>query len=324
MWGRFKEGTGWTCHRLLHHQRGELAGGCQILAKTRRGFRFGYISKGPVLREETEEQAHAFWPKLREVVRREKLDALLIQPPDHSRHWSQVLQELGCLRGDVLGIISSTVRVDLSGDRSAVKSRLSRTTDRCVRQALRNGVKIRPGDESDSGTFFRLMHETCKRQDVHPNPPSEAAFSLMFRAFAMGGCARMTFAELNGIAVAGVFSIQFGGAMTIWKKGALRKALPLHAVDLLYHDALLWGNDAALESCDFGGVDRAIAEALLAGRELTPAQNSARDCFNLRFGAQPELLPAPMLFVPNPFLRSALSAALNFEPARRLMQGFVT
>ena len=89
-------------------------------------------------------------------------------------------------------------------------------------------------------------------------------------------------------------------------------------MDLLYHDALTWGSRAGFATCDFGGMSREIAEALLAGHGLTEAQHRSRDFFHLRFGGRPALLPAAVVYVPNPVLRWGLKTLLGFVFFRRL------
>lgn len=319
-WGEFKSSEGWTCRRIVLSGADGLLGGCQVLMRSHRLGRIGYISKGPVLREETPACAGLFWNRLREFVKREKLSALLIHPPDRSQHWVEVLHSVGCLSCFDLGVITSTIRVDLTGGPAAVESRYSRTTRRTIRLATECGVKIRSADESDAAIFFNLVEQTCARQQVQPNPGSSDSVRRMHRALAARNAARLTLAELNGTPIAGLFCVPFGRTLSIWKKGSSSVAADCHAVDLLYHAALSWGSLAGYSDADFVGISRDTAETMLSGQEFSEAQKRSRDFFNIRFGGRPALLPPPCIFVPNPALRFCLKLSLALAPVRKRLR----
>ena len=94
-----------------------------------------------------------------------------------------------------------------------------KSTEEYVRVANHNGVTIREGTEEDIGLFFNLMVDTCKRQGVKPNPPTEKALRQLWLTFSRRNCLRVTFAEYNHEVLAGSLNIIFGKKVNLWKKG---------------------------------------------------------------------------------------------------------
>jgi len=127
--------------------------------------------------------------------------------------------------------------------------------------------------------------------------------------------------------VAGCFSFWFGGRYTVWKKGWDETRSEAHANTVLMADAMRHAQQQGCRWFDFVAMDRDLAEAVRRGDELPEGLTRRRDFFNLGFGGEPWLLPAPMIRLAGPVTGlgyGALTAGLWVSAARRLVQRVVS
>ena len=178
-----------------------------------------------------------------------------------------------------MGVIETTLLVDVSKGKEALDKGMSRKTRKNVRLANQRGVTIREGTEEDIGLFFNLMSATCKRQGVKPNPPTEKALRQLWLTLSKHNCLRVTFAEYNHEVLAGSLNILFGKKVNLWKKGWNFKHPECYPNDLLYYEILHWACSNNFNHCDFIAFDRSIADALQKGAPLSDAQEKSRHIF---------------------------------------------
>jgi lipid II:glycine glycyltransferase (peptidoglycan interpeptide bridge formation enzyme) len=304
-WARYKQADGWRCSRTLVKRDQRIAGGFQVLWRPTRFGRIGYVSKGPVAEAEKPEIVDALVGLLIRVANKLRLTALVVHPPGSSRSIAACLAVNNFAPNRILDLITSSLTIDLAAGMEAIEARIKKTRRNLVRQAVRRGVVVREGGEQDIGSFFQLMLKSCRRQGVDPNPSTEAALRELWEASRAAGSCRLTIAESDGRPVSGLFCLLFGKVATIWKKGSSPEHLELHAVDLLYHEALSWASSHGFRFCDFGSLSRRTAEDMTKGLTLSEAQPASRDFFHISFGGTPVLLPEAYLYFPNPLLRRA-------------------
>jgi len=209
-----------------------------------------------------------------------------------------------------MNVISSTSMVDLTRSNGEWESDIGRSKKLQIHQAIRRGVKIREGGDGDIPKFFDLMSATCARQRVRPNPASVEALRELVQAFKPQGEARLSFADCDEETVACQLDLRFGRRVTVWKKGWSGTKANLHPNALLTYESLRWAQRMGCEYLDFVGMNRSLAESLLAQQPLTEEQKMKRDIFNLEFGAKPRLLPPALIYWRNPLLRAAYSRAI--------------
>lgn len=303
LWARVKQLDGWHSFRVLLTQGDQIVSGFQILWRRTRFGRIGYISKGPVIPEEPPDGLDFVLDLLDDSVRTLRLAALLIQPPDLSRGLEMALARRGFAPNHLMGIISASCWVPLTGGTAAWEQRISRSRLNEVRRAARRGVTVREGNDADIPKFFELMSSTCKRQGVQPNPSSLEALQQLVSVFRASGESRISFADCEGETMACVLELRFGGRMTAWKKGWNGTFADRHPNSFLAYESLRWAAGLGLQHLDFAGMDRHLAECLLARRPLTEEQKKGRDIFNLSFGAEPHLLPPALILWRNQLVR---------------------
>lgn len=316
-WARLKALDGWQAERFFLQPAHCREGGLQLLWKASRFGRIGYVSKGPVLAVENEISINLILEKLIATARALSLRALILQPPDHSRITNLDLQHHQFGAKPVANVIRATATIDVGVGRSVYEDRIHHKTRREARAAVKRGVVVRPGNRTDLGRFFALMCDSCRRQNTQPNPSRLEALEKLWDVFAPN--ILLGFATVQGEDIAGLLMLAHGPRLTFWKKGWNAQGSQFFANCLLMVEAMNWAQERGFTAVDFAGLDRDIAEALLAGRELSAEQQSSRDKFNLRLGAEPQLLPPAQLLVINPVLRALLQTARRYQPLDKFL-----
>lgn len=305
MWAQVKAVDGWECLRVVATIEDQIAGGFQILWRRTRLGRIGYVSKGPVAVPETPGLIERLIVLIRDQARQHKILALIVQPPDDSQITSDILGRFQFIQSNPMGVIETTLVIDVSKGHDVLDKGMNRNSRRQVRLAKKSGVVIKEGAIDDIGLFFNLMSETCKRQGTRPNPGSVEALGQLWRAFARHNRLRVFFAEYNHEVIAGLLNIVFGRTVYLWKKGWNFKGRECYPNDLLYYEILHWACSNNFNHCDFAALDRNIADALINGRPLSEAQQKTRDMFNIRFGGMPKLLPPARIWIADPIMNFA-------------------
>lgn len=317
-WAQVKALEGWSSVREYLGPAGPRSGGFQLLWKQSGLARIGYVSKGPVLPEETEAAVDAAIEKLTALARRLRLSAVLVQPPDDSRISSAVLVRHSYFPQPVASVARATGTVSLEGGADGVIGRMSRTARQDWRSAGRQGVTLRWGTRDDLAHFFGLMRESCRRQHTNPNPSHVELLEALWSAFPDG--LRLAFAEHSGRTQSGLLMIRQGSTIIFWKKGWVSEQPRLFANQFLMTECLVWAAAEGYVSADMLAMSPEIATSILSNAVLTEAQRHGRDVFNLRLGARPKLLPPAHLFVTSRLLRGVVYSGLRWRRLRRAIE----
>lgn len=300
-WGRTKALDGWNSERIGLRDEEGIAAGVQLLWKRTRLGCIGYVSKGPVLRDENQPAIAAALDALQRKARELHLLAMIVQPPDRSRIPSDLMVSRGFSRSPVESVIRSTAIIDVTGGIEACRKGMSRQARREMRRAAEQGVTIRTGDRSDLPSFFDMMCYSSARQGSRPNPSRAELLRALWDAFPER--LNLWLAMRGKELVAGLLGIAFNDRLTLWKKGWSPGHQALFANTLLNGTAIEWAASTGLREVDFVGMSLDNAETLLGGQSLSEKQRRTRDFFNLRLGAQPALLPPARLYITASALR---------------------
>jgi peptidoglycan pentaglycine glycine transferase (the first glycine) len=303
-WAESK-GTPWSVTRVVWSDAGRCRGGFQLLHRPSRFGRIGYVSKGPVLAEESSEDCLAAVGFLQEAARRLELRALVVQAPDPSNELPPALLAGGFQREHLLRVNEHTLKIDLTPGVEGLQQGLRARTRAEVRQAQRRGVTIREGGEADLPLFFELMVGSCRRQNAQPNPSSAGALARLYRAHQRRQQVRLTFAQAEGKVLGGGLYLLFGRCATFWKKGWSSEGARLHPMTLLNWEGIEWAARQGFEAFDFAAMSREVAETLLQGGSLLPEMYRTRDIFNLGFGGRPLRCAPSCVYLPHPTFRFA-------------------
>lgn len=309
IWAMAKASEGWSCVRVLIGGEGRLMGGFQLLWRSSRFGRIGYVSKGPVLESlESRDDAQLLdgcaAGLLKEVARRKKLRALIVQPPDSCDEMSEPLRLAGLLPGVPMGVNDATWIVDVSDGFAAVERRMDRAFRKCLDRARRGNLRVREGERADLTSFYELMLASCRRQNTDPNPSELRHLVALWDAAHPRGAIRLHVVEGDEGPVAGQLDVLFGKTVTFWKKGWDSEHKKLSPNDVCMYEGIRWASHAGYARVDFASFDRKMAEAMIAGRALTEEQTQSRYVNFFRTGGGPMLLPRAQVWVPNWILRT--------------------
>ena len=306
LWAKAKAPEGWQPVRVVILAEDAIVAGFQIMARPawRGRGRIGYISKGPVVLPGRPWAAAYTASLLQQVVRQERLSALVVQPPDLCLQMPAALKACGFLPDLLMKVNDTTWVIDLDRDFPAIEASMSRTTRNLVRRAAKTGVTIRQGSRDDLARFFELMLATCQRQETQPNPSELRHLEALWDGAFPSGHIRLFLAEHEGRVVAGLLAIVFGATATLWKVGTAPPDKELKPNDSMYHHAIRWAHENGFRHCDFAAFDRRMALSMIAGEPLAEEHLRSRFLFLTRFGGQPRLLPGALIFFPNPVARA--------------------
>ncbi len=308
IWARAKASEGWGCIRVLIGGEGRLRGGFQVLWRSSRFGRIGYVSKGPVL-EALETRADAELLQqyaiglLKNVARKQKLRAVIVQPPDLCDEMSASLRDAGLLPGTRMGVNDATWIVDVSDGFEAVERRMDRAFRKCLARAERGNLRVRDGGREDLAAFYELMLASCRRQNTEPNPSELRHLLALWDAAHPRGAIRLHVVEGDAGPVAGQLDVVFGKTVTFWKKGWSGEERKLSPNDVCMYEGIRWASREGYARVDYASFERKMAEAMLAGQTLTEEQTQSRYVNFFRTGGRPMLLPKAQVWVGNRVLR---------------------
>lgn len=316
MWAIAKATEGWKVARVVFTEDEKVVGGFQVLYKSSWWGGIGYVSKGPVLEHPSEELARFAVDLLQTICARLRLRALVVQLPDECDDRQFHLVDRGFLMNALGKVIESTWLIGLAPKRHGMERAMTANTRQEVRQAIRRGIVTREGSNRDLPVFFDLMRSSCRRQGVNPSPRRIDFLHSLWGAASPSGSIKLFFAEYEDTPVCGLLCIIFGRRVNFWKKGWNESEGNRHPNELLMSKSLEWAASKGYEDVDFGSFDDESAVAMLRDANGPAEYRSSRHFFNARFGGRPMILPAAMIFIPNPLLRLAYRLVFNSKIRR--------
>ena len=308
VWASVKADEGWAPVRVVLWQSDAIVGGFQILVRSRGWFREGFLNKGPVYPGDDPEIMQWVVGLVQRSARIHRITLLLIQVPDLDRTLASIQHSRGFAPNVLAQIVTATLCVPLGPPLPPAESRMRRSIQLDARQSAKRGLTVREGNAEDIPCFFRLMGITCRRQNSQPNPASEQATLKLWQSFHQKGLGRLTIAEFDGKATAGLFAVQFGRRVTAWKKGWDEENRDKHPNTLLSFESIKWAEAHQATLYDFGAFDRTFARQLLAGEPVDQRLRSSRYFYLMGFAAEPQLQALAQVWIGNPLARAAYRA----------------
>lgn len=294
LWAQVKAVYGWQPLRLTLRRGSTIVAGAQILTKqTRFGVRVGFISRGPVVGDQS--VGPLLIEHLNRVARAEGLAYLAVTPSYDGAFLVPELQASGfLLKPPSLppgGLTDATVILDMSSSVSDLLAGMRRSTRRAVLRGEAKGLTFREGTESDLKLFRELMLVTCRRRGVAPTPPQEDFFEQLWKVFHPHGAVNLFFAEVAGEPVSTALFFPFGKTVRGWKRGWSGAHGQLEPNEALDWAIIQWAKQRGYRFYDFIGIERELARQLLEGVSVDWNQVSGASRFKLGFGGAPAVLP---------------------------------
>ena len=259
-WGELKGAFGWTPVRLAVERDGALVAGAQILYRRAGPLSIGYIPKGPVLLDQSEETSRRLWRAIHHRSRRMGTVLLKVEPPwrdeETERHdWllaNRLTPSPECIQP------RRTIVVDLQGTEDEILARMKSKWRYNIRLSIRRGVRACQSN-SAMAAFYRLMEITGERDGfgVH----TQAYYSRALELFVRAGRAALLMADFEGEPLAGLMAFAFNG-QACYMYGASsnshRELMPNHQ---LQWRAMQWARDQGCTSYDLWGITDTDAES---------------------------------------------------------------
>jgi lipid II:glycine glycyltransferase (peptidoglycan interpeptide bridge formation enzyme) len=297
MWGMSKRALGQDVVLVEARRRtGDLIGGALLIARRiGPGLRVGYVARGPVVAAGQGQITRIILEAVLSAARERRLAALIVQP--ETTDLEEEFRSRGFLPGAPTVAADASVRIDLTRSDESLLEAMSSSRRRDIRKSSREPIDI---IESDDIEAFHTLHKRTADRRGFP-PLSLAYLRAQWNALAASGAVRLMLAMHNGRPVAAKWLTRFGGVVTSrlagWDAAASGK---LHVNVALHWAAMQRARAAGATSYDFGGLERSLAEAVLAGATLPEDVHRTPQFFKLQFGAAPILHPQARFVILNP------------------------
>lgn len=259
-WGELSRGQGWIPVRLAVMEGDECVAVMSVLTWTVPGLGLSvmYVPRGPLLREGAKPTAvAALVEEVRRVARQETAVFLRVSPGrvDEEGALGEVLAAHGFRRlpeeCTVWNSPRIVMRLPLSGGEQAVRARMRKSTRRHLTAAAEGGVVIRDGGtREDFQELHHLITLNARRKKV---PARSSEYFERLSMFVRAGVGKLSFAELNGIKVAGQFGVRFGQTAHFLYYGVDPRFLHLQTARALDWEHIKWALSERCSNVDLGG-----------------------------------------------------------------------
>lgn len=306
-WGRFKRSFGWRVLRTTIRRGSEVVAGAQMLIREVGRFgKLGYVPKGPSFRSFSPELAREMVGALQNAAKKERLDVVLLQPSNEGSRLANLLPECGFQPCPLEGLSTATISFDLFRELDVLFARMSESAQRRIRRSQTNGVVVRKAAAEDLPTFHRLLQATGKRQGFVPE--SLDYYKEWWRTLAPSGQAVLFLSEYLGEPLSGQLLLAFGDTVTakrIGWSGDHPKVGPNVALDWA---TIRWAKENGYRRYDLDGIDREVADIVLAGLKPPDWVADTPAGYKLRLGGDVALLPPAYCWWRNRVLAKAWGA----------------
>jgi lipid II:glycine glycyltransferase (peptidoglycan interpeptide bridge formation enzyme) len=304
LWAQVKALLGWRAVRLVVSQGEQIVAGAQLLIRLFSGFgALGYVTKGPVCAVDDPLLPKLVINELLQVARTQRVQYLIVQPPNNGRAVAEALPGKGFRPSSVAVSTEATVQIDLQPELDEILARMRKQTRRDIRHGLGQGMVGREGTEHDLATFYRLLGATSERQKFLPYSPQY--LSKLWQFYRPHGYARLFLAEYNGEVVSAQLVLAFGDTVIAKNSGWSGRYGSLGPNHIMDWTTLEWAKTQGYRYYDLEGIDPSVARMILNGGSLTDElkRQHGPAFYKLGFGGEVSLLPGAYDYVFNPLLR---------------------
>ena len=304
MWAQVKSVAGWRPVRIrLSGDDGAVVTGCQVLV--RRVARLGsvaYVPYGPLVPDGDGAALSAVLDALQQLARRERLLYLKVQPPPDGADMTGALRARRFVPGGLEPAPRMTVRVDLRRSPDAILGAMRARSRTYIRQAQRRGMVVREGTEKELPIFAELVDATCRRKGLRPYPLGY--YEKIWHSFP--DRAQLMLAEYKGEILSGILLLAYGDTVSYKMGGWSGERRDVRPNELLHWTGMQWGRDRGYRYYDLEGLNPALGEAILSGRDPADLDIPGIAHFKLGLGGEVTRFPGCYDYTSQPLLRPAL------------------
>lgn len=288
LWGQVKALQGWRALRVWDERDGQIAAGCQFLLRRIAGVGvIAYGPRGPLSADGNTRLVEQMLDAMHDVLRREQVAYLKIQPPEGAGHLPAALRARGYVQSSLEAAPVATVRVDLQRSLEQIQAGMRARTRNHIRSSERRGAIVRVVGADEIGTYSHLVELTAARQNFRAYPASY--YRRMWEVF-HPDYARVLLVEHNGRALAGTLLIAFGDTVVNKMAAWSGAKSTVHPNEFLQWAGIRWAHENGHRYYDLEGIKPTVARGLLAG-EAPPEARHGVAYFKLGFGGEVVMFP---------------------------------
>ncbi len=303
-WAASKSLEGWKPLRIVFMDDQRIRGGFQILLKKKKfAGTIGFLNKGPLIDSDDPPLKEKIISELKRAAKNFHLKILIISPPGGGYSALFGFDKYDFPENKVFTIIDTTLEIDLRKPSESLLNDLRKTLRNTIRHL--EGLKFRSGKFEEIGLFFNLMLETCRRQDVSPNPSSPEIFETMWKNFSPDDMMRLYFIEKENEIIAGAIMLLIRDRFIIWKIGWNGKYTKSNPNAALFWYSIMLAKEEGFKVFDFASVDMKTSEQIRDQKKLPREIISTPTFFKLGFGGEIVRLPGSIIYFPNFLIKSA-------------------
>ncbi len=312
-WAASKSLEGWKPLRVIFIQDQHIRGGFQILLKKKKfAGTVGFLNKGPLIDSDDLELKKLIISELKRTAKNYGIKLLIISPPGGGHSNIFTFDKNDFPENKVFTIIDSTLEIDLKKSSESLLKDLRKTLRNNVRHL--EGLKLRKGKFEELGLFYELMLETCRRQDVSPNPSSLEIFETIWKNFCSDDMIRLYFIEKETEIIAGAVMLIIRDRFIIWKIGWDGKYPKSNPNAALFWYSIMLAKEEGFNVFDFASIDTQTSEQIRGQKKLPKEIIRTSTFFKLGFGGEIVQLPASIILFPNPLIKSVYKIYCKLLP----------
>lgn len=303
-WVGVKQIEGWNFKRIIYVNENEIIGGYQLLIKKfPYPLKIGYINHGPVLSTSDSKVTEQIVTGFEKLCQENKINAAVINPPIEPK---ELVDELSrrYLKNNIYNVIEAEAELDISCNEEALYRNFLRMRKQNIHKSNKYEFKVVEGNENDLENFFNLMNETCKRNNVKPNPPSIQSLKKIWEYYHPKNLLKLYNFYIGEELVSSILAFEYQDTFTSWKFGWSGNKSSYKPNDVFHWELIKIAKRKGFTKYNFGGINKVTAEKFLdPSKKLTPEEQKSSTFFKMGFGCYIKYLPGSVLYIPNHLLR---------------------
>ncbi len=253
-WGDLKSQFGWQAVRLIVDHEGHPVAGVQVLFRKAGPLSIGYIPKGPLFLQETDETRSLLLQALHTTARQMRAISLKIEPNtlDAERTTWDWLEAAGFVPNAQEIQPRRTIVIDVSYEPEEILASFKSKWRYNTRLSAKRGVEVRRQGAEALDAFYQIMQVTGERDEfgIH----SQAYYTQAFEEFEREGQAVLIMAYLEEKPIAGIMVPAFGEEAIYMYGGSLNEHRELMPNHQLQYEAMVWAHEQGCTRYDLWGI----------------------------------------------------------------------
>ncbi|BDQ02794.1 peptidoglycan bridge formation glycyltransferase FemA/FemB family protein [Ignavibacterium sp.] len=320
-WADVKSSEGWDFIRFIYTQDNIIIGGYQILIKN---FPFigkiAYLNHAPVTQIQNYEFVKKLIEDFRIIIKKIGIRLAIISPPFNN---NILVDELTTRfdRNIFFNVINAEAEMDLSADENTILKNMLRMRRQNISKRTTYNYHIFEGGEEHLETFFKLMSDTCQRNNVKPNPSSLAMVKKIWNYYHYKNLLNLYLFSINNEIVSAILAFEYQDRFIPWKFGWSGKYAKFKPNDIFHWELIRIAKQKGFKKYNLGGVNLSTAEKLSSlNKNLNEKELKSATFYKMGFGCYIRRLPDSVVHIPNPVLRALYKFYLSLNKSKLILK----